>query len=180
MVSRLGSCLPQLLSALLGLASQSRIHSLGFQRSGSMGRLLPVVVDVAERLIDWGFHASSNQPQRTTRNEDMKFTRINDRLYKAVGQDKSIFLIVAPISGDARKDPLAEATRLAQLLDLQVKLHDDWTLSVAMPNSGLALKREFRDAIDEAQDGAIVVILCKNAGIHRAAIRRVEAGHATK
>lgn len=110
----------------------------------------------------------------------MEITRINDGLYKAVGQDKSIFLIVAPISGDARKDPMAEAARLAQLLELQVKLHDDWSLSIAMPNSGLTLKREFREAVDKAPDGAIVVVLCKNAGIHRAAIRRVAEDHATK
>ena len=109
----------------------------------------------------------------------MEITRVNDGLYQAVGQDKSIFLIVAPISGDARKDPMAEAARLAQLLELQVKLHDDWSLSVAMPSSGLTLKREFREAVEEAPDGAIVVVLCKNAGIHRAAIRLVETGHAT-
>lgn len=110
----------------------------------------------------------------------MEITRISDGLYKAVGQDKSIFLIVAPISRDARKDPMAEAARLAQLLELQVKLHDDWSLSIAMPGSGLTIKREFREAVDEAPDGAIVVILCKNPGVHRAAIRLVETGHATQ
>ncbi|CAM4171800.1 hypothetical protein CR156_17190 [Stenotrophomonas lactitubi] len=110
----------------------------------------------------------------------MEITRINDGLYKAVGQDKSIFLIVAPISGDARKGPLAEAERLAKLLELQVKLNDDWSMSVVMPTTGLTTKREIRKPVDEAPDGAIVVILCKNAGIHRAAIRLVEAGHATQ
>ncbi|MDR6094060.1 hypothetical protein [Stenotrophomonas sp. SORGH_AS_0321] len=110
----------------------------------------------------------------------MKIARINDGLYKAVAEDRCIFLIVAPISGDARKDPLAEAARLAQLLELQEKLHDNWSLSVAMPSSGLTLKDDFREAVDDAADGAIVVILCKNEGIHRAALHLVEASHAAK
>lgn len=110
----------------------------------------------------------------------MEIARINDGLYKAVAEDKSIFLIVAPISGDARKDPMAEAARLAQLLELQEKLHDDWSLCIAMPSSGLSIKREFKEALDDAPDGAIVVILCKNAGIHSAAVRLVETSHAAQ
>ncbi|WP_439444487.1 hypothetical protein ABWU93_11585 [Xanthomonas translucens pv. translucens] len=137
-------------------------------------------IGVAARLINWGFHASSHQPQRTTRNEDMEFTRLNDGLYKAVAHEKSIFLIVAPISGDARKDPLAEAARLAELLALQQQLDDDWSLSAGMPKNGIAAKGELRRALNEAPHGAIVVFLCQNEGIYRAAIRLVDTGHAAK
>lgn len=110
----------------------------------------------------------------------MEITRINHGLYKGAANDKSVFLIVAPISGDARKDPLAEAARLAQLLELQVKLHDNWSMGITMPASGIALKSELREALDDAADGAVIVILCKNDGIHRAAIRLMEASHASE
>lgn len=103
----------------------------------------------------------------------MEIARISKGTYQAHLAGRSLYIVVATITPG--KDPTKEVERLLRLLELQHPLHENWSLSIAAPTSGLTMKKEVRDAINEAADGAIVIVFCKNEGVLRATNRFLEA-----
>lgn len=98
-------------------------------------------------------------------------SKVADNIYRATSDKKSLHILVAVQSEAIGRPGVSEIERLSQLLELNIKLPDNWSMSIDTIDKSIFARSSVRKHMGLAEDGTVLCLLCRTQAVANQAIK---------